>query len=131
MERAEKANRETRATIKNRERKCLSQPRHVQVELNSILRTSYEDEGASRKSAKRFHIFNFSSKGGTRAEETSTSMERRSKKKYKLVSQVDENDYKSMISRLARENRRLHTEHVREIYTKEVNPGRRKDLEVS
>jgi hypothetical protein len=88
VERAEKVNRDTRTTLKNREKKCVSQPKRVQMEINSILRTSYEDEGASRKSAKRFHIFNFSSKGVTRAEETSTSLER-SKKKYKLISQVD------------------------------------------
>lgn len=38
----------------------------------------------------------------------------------------DENDYRGVINRLVRENRRLQTEHVREIYSRQMRESVKK-----
>lgn len=43
----------------------------------------------------------------------------------------DENDYKSVINKLVKENRRLQTEHVRQIYSRDIKESLKQELSIS
>lgn len=64
----------------------------------------------------------------SRDREIQSLLERRSVSRKR---RTDENDYRGAVNKLVKENRRLQTEHVREVYGKDFRESFKKDLEVS
>lgn len=116
------------------ERKCLSQMKQMHIETASVGKSEQQDWESAHsgppKSTKKFNLYNLSSKNrdGKKADGL-TLMER--KKSTKKPRGIDENDYRSVINRMVRENRRLQTEHVREIYNKDPRDTQKRELDVS
>jgi hypothetical protein len=93
--------------------------KQLYLEVQSVGRESCDskdwDHLSSNKSQPRkFNLYNLTVKGKEqRKGETSSHMERSKGRRGH-----DENDLKVVVNRLVRENRRLQTEHVREIYSR-------------
>lgn len=101
----------------------------MQIDVMSIGRQSCDsrdwDHLSSNKSKKNKVAFcnaSVKSRDRFRGEIQSQFERKNSKKKHKC----EDGDYKSVINRLVRENRRLQTEHVREIYSREVKESVKK-----
>lgn len=85
----------------------------------------WDNYSSNKNQAQQFSFGNASVKSKERRRDNQSQIERRDnqsqierKSSRKKSRPHDESDHKSVINRLVRENRRLQTEHVREIYSK-------------
>ena len=81
----------------------------------------WERLSTNKSQQRRFNLYNLTAKHNRKGE-TSSQL---GKKK------TEEGDLKVVVNRLVRENRRLQTEHVREIYSRDVRESVKKGAEVS
>jgi hypothetical protein len=113
-----------------KERKCVSQMKHLQIDVGSVGRQSCDgrewDHFSANQQTRQTHFGNSSVKSREFRGEVKSQLERKpSRRKSKPHNDIDV-DYRGVINRVVRENRRLQTEHVREIYSREMRESVKK-----